>query len=331
MNASSLVNETSKLPLNNFNFGYFILSMLTIITNLFLISIIIIRHIHNLNSTIMVSMCIVDICFASSYLFPRFAFPMSSRWSIHFCNSLPKLGISFIINLSFHLCLLSLDKYFSITQPFCYNKHATIKKGAIIICWSWMISIVVAFLPFYTYDRIDRPRCSLYSDDQERDHIYLLFVFIILFFVPLTLSVIVYVRLFIIVYKHTSRIVGGNNSANNRAISVIIKNKKVIFQVCAVIGMFAIFMTPYTICFLTIGLVTSISDIALSHLIASRYLAFAYPCINPIVYGYFMADIRKEIMTILRKSCIHSSKPKKRRYHHSVSQIIAGSAVTGIV
>ncbi|RDD46293.1 Beta-4C adrenergic receptor [Trichoplax sp. H2] len=320
MNVSNFKNGTNNPIHINFSVGYFLLSNITIITNLFLISIITLRRIRSLNSTIMASMCTVDILYATIYLYPRFAFPMSSRSNIYFCNILPKLGIAFIINLSFHLCLLSLDKYLSITRPFFYNNHATIGKGSLVICMSWIASLLIAFLPFFTFDNIHRSICSLYSENLENDRIYLLFVFIILFFMPLTSSIIVYLRLFIIVYRHNSRIIYENASRSNRAINVIIKNKKVIFQVCAVIGMFTVCMTPYTICFLTIGLVAPLSKSAITHLIASQYLAFAYPSINPLVYGYFMADTRHEIITLFRKMCGYSTEQKKPN-HYSASQI----------
>lgn len=280
---------------------------LTVITNAGMLGLIIaVRKLHTMSNWIMASMFCSGIIFAVLYLLPR--------WVLYYqgvsedpiaCTVLPFTGIGLIVNLNLHLTLVSLDRYFCVMFPFKYEMKKTrvIAMSSVAACW--LISILGAYLPLFTILIVDPNKCIGLQTANPVHYAYLLTIFSVLFFFPLLVLIVTYTQILLIVNSHTQR----DKIISRRAstpLSVIKRNIRAIKYMAIMIGIFIIFWLPYVILFLLLNSYEKV-PIATAQIIRSfQYLAFSYPAINPLLYGYFTASLRREIEKRIRATWLGS-------------------------
>ncbi|KAK7161530.1 hypothetical protein R3I94_004266 [Phoxinus phoxinus] len=112
------------------------------------------------------------------------------------CDIYLALDVLFCTSSIVHLCAISLDRYWSVTQAVEYNLKRTPRrvKGMIVVVW--LISAVISFPPLISMDRnkdVDKnePQCQL------NDHTwYILYSSIGSFFAPCVIMILVYIRIY---------------------------------------------------------------------------------------------------------------------------------------
>nr|XP_033806101.1 alpha-2C adrenergic receptor-like [Geotrypetes seraphini]XP_033815474.1 alpha-2C adrenergic receptor [Geotrypetes seraphini] len=111
------------------------------------------------------------------------------------CDIYLALDVLFCTSSIVHLCAISLDRYWSVTQAVEYNLKRTPRriKGTIVVVW--LISAVISFPPLISMDRDPEddvfPQCKLNDDTW-----YILSSCIGSFFAPCVIMVLVYVRIY---------------------------------------------------------------------------------------------------------------------------------------
>ncbi|KAJ8000505.1 hypothetical protein DPEC_G00180820 [Dallia pectoralis] len=111
------------------------------------------------------------------------------------CDIYLALDVLFCTSSIVHLCAISLDRYWSITQAIEYNQKRTPKrlKGMIVVVW--LISAVISFPPLISMDRSTggdtRPQCRLNDETW-----YILYSSIGSFFAPCVIMILVYIRIY---------------------------------------------------------------------------------------------------------------------------------------
>ncbi|KAG8200123.1 hypothetical protein JTE90_018912 [Oedothorax gibbosus] len=95
-----------------------------------------------------------------------------------------------------NLCLISLDRYWSVTQAVEYLKKRTATRAVLMICFVWVLSALISLPPLLGWKKEERaedyPSCSL-SDDVG----YVLYSALGSFYIPAIVMVFVYIRIFI--------------------------------------------------------------------------------------------------------------------------------------
>ncbi|XP_051558918.1 alpha-2C adrenergic receptor [Myxocyprinus asiaticus] len=112
------------------------------------------------------------------------------------CDIYLALDVLFCTSSIVHLCAISLDRYWSVTQAVEYNLKRTPNrvKGMIVVVW--LIAAVISFPPLITMDRNNEgkesePQCQL------NDHTwYILYSSIGSFFAPCVIMILVYIRIY---------------------------------------------------------------------------------------------------------------------------------------
>ncbi|TNN62138.1 Alpha-2A adrenergic receptor [Liparis tanakae] len=100
-----------------------------------------------------------------------------------------------------HLCAISLDRYWSITQAIEYNLKRTPRRIKCIIFIVWVIAAVISFPPLITMEKEnseEEPVCKINNDKW-----YVISSCIGSFFLPCVIMVLVYVRIYQIAKKRT--------------------------------------------------------------------------------------------------------------------------------
>ncbi|XP_055928119.1 alpha-2 adrenergic receptor-like [Argiope bruennichi] len=94
-----------------------------------------------------------------------------------------------------NLCLISLDRYWSVTQAVEYLKKRTASRAVFMICFVWILSALISLPPLLGWKKEERPEdypsCSL-SDDVG----YVLYSALGSFYIPAIVMVFVYIKIF---------------------------------------------------------------------------------------------------------------------------------------
>ncbi|XP_047432523.1 alpha-2A adrenergic receptor [Mugil cephalus] len=117
------------------------------------------------------------------------------------CEIYLALDVLFCTASIAHLCAISLDRYWSITQAIEYNLKRTPRRIKCIIFIVWVIAAVISFPPLITMEKDigkDNPACEI-NDNKW----YVISSCIGSFFLPCVIMVLVYVRIYQIAKKRT--------------------------------------------------------------------------------------------------------------------------------
>ena len=315
---------------------YSIISATTIATNgLLIILIAMHRTLHNVSNAMITSMSVAAICYSLTYLLPRWALYeiLHLRYNPAACTLLPLIGILFILILNSHICLVSFDRYVSITHPFGYNRHATPRLVAALIAIVWLLPMFAIFIPLVTFLKFSNTKCvQLRPLDFLSHQVYLILLFTILFFIPLIVLVFVYGRILIIVNDHTRRQQYFHQRQSSTPTHAIIRNIKALRSMAIIVGVFIIFWLPYVITFLSLYLSATITWVQGMVVRICQYFAFSYPAVSPLIYISFTADLRNHVLkyfrfgNIKREHCI-TIDSTLRPYSEYNMPVVANSPV----
>uniref|UniRef100_H2MKI7 Alpha-2A adrenergic receptor n=1 Tax=Oryzias latipes TaxID=8090 RepID=H2MKI7_ORYLA len=117
------------------------------------------------------------------------------------CEIYLALDVLFCTASIAHLCAISLDRYWSITQAIEYNLKRTPRRIKSIIVIVWVIAAVISFPPLITMEKengSESPVCKI-NDEKW----YVISSCIGSFFLPCIIMVLVYVRIYQIAKKRT--------------------------------------------------------------------------------------------------------------------------------
>lgn len=129
------------------------------------------------------------------------------------CEIYLALDVLFCTASIAHLCAISLDRYWSITQAIEYNLKRTPRRIKCIIFIVWVIAAVISFPPLITMEKEnsdETPVCKINNDKW-----YVISSCIGSFFLPCVIMVLVYVRIYQIAKRRT-RAPPGDRKRNNQ-------------------------------------------------------------------------------------------------------------------
>ncbi|KAM9315314.1 alpha-2C adrenergic receptor [Pholidichthys leucotaenia] len=110
------------------------------------------------------------------------------------CDIYLALDVLFCTSSIVHLCAISLDRYWSVTQAVEYNLKRTPKRVKCMIVVVWLISAVISFPPLISMDRSSSEvssQCNLNDEPW-----YILYSSIGSFFAPCVIMILVYIRIY---------------------------------------------------------------------------------------------------------------------------------------
>ncbi|XP_030058615.1 alpha-2A adrenergic receptor [Microcaecilia unicolor] len=118
------------------------------------------------------------------------------------CEIYLALDVLFCTSSIVHLCAISLDRYWSITQAIEYNLKRTPRRIKCIIFIVWVISAVISFPPLISIEKEsgkqEEPLCKI-NDEKW----YVISSCIGSFFAPCIIMILVYIRIYQIAKRRT--------------------------------------------------------------------------------------------------------------------------------
>ncbi|XP_052446857.1 alpha-2A adrenergic receptor [Carassius gibelio] len=148
----------------------------------------------------LVSMASADILVATLVMPFSLANELMGCWAFGrvWCEIYLALDVLFCTASITHLCAISLDRYWSITQAIEYNLKRTPQRIKCIIVIVWIIAAVISFPPLITMKKEEGATCKI-----NEEKWYIISSSIGSFFVPCIIMILVYIRIYQIAKKRT--------------------------------------------------------------------------------------------------------------------------------
>ncbi|XP_030055454.1 alpha-2B adrenergic receptor [Microcaecilia unicolor] len=158
----------------------------------------------------LVSLAAADILVATLIIPFSLAKELMGYWYFQktWCEIYLALDVLFCTSSIAHLCAISLDRYWSVSQAIEYNSKRTPKRIKCIILIVWTIAAVISFpsllLKKSETSLLEKPQCELIDKTW-----YILSSSICSFFAPCVIMILVYLRIYLIA-KRRNRKASGN-------------------------------------------------------------------------------------------------------------------------
>uniref|UniRef100_A0AAQ5YNX7 G-protein coupled receptors family 1 profile domain-containing protein n=1 Tax=Amphiprion ocellaris TaxID=80972 RepID=A0AAQ5YNX7_AMPOC len=157
----------------------------------------------------LVSLATADILVATLVMPFSLANELMGYWYFGkvWCGIYLALDVLFCTSSIVHLCAISLDRYWSVTQAVEYNLKRTPKRVKSIILIVWLISAFISSPPLISIDSNNdvssQPQCQLNDDTW-----YILSSSIASFFAPCLIMILVYIRIYQVAKTRTRSMSG---------------------------------------------------------------------------------------------------------------------------
>ncbi|XP_056157838.1 alpha-2A adrenergic receptor-like [Lampris incognitus] len=157
----------------------------------------------------LVSLACADILVATLVMPFSLANELMGYWYFGkvWCEIYLALDVLFCTSSIVHLCAISLDRYWSISQAVEYNLKRTPRRIKCVVFIVWVLAAIISFPPLITMEKEgakeDGPTCKI--NEQKW---YILFSSTASFFAPCVIMILVYVRIYQIA-KRRSRALPG--------------------------------------------------------------------------------------------------------------------------
>uniref|UniRef100_A0A8C4RD05 Alpha-2B adrenergic receptor n=1 Tax=Erpetoichthys calabaricus TaxID=27687 RepID=A0A8C4RD05_ERPCA len=157
----------------------------------------------------LVSLAAADILVATLIIPFSLANELMGYWYFKtvWCEIFLALDVLFCTSSIVHLCAISLDRYWSVSQAIEYNSKRTPRRIKGIILTVWLISATISFPPLISMNKKKmqqgdgRPQCELNNENW-----YILSSSIGSFFVPCVIMILVYIRIYQIAKQRTRQL-----------------------------------------------------------------------------------------------------------------------------
>ncbi|XP_074604787.1 dopamine receptor 2-like [Brevipalpus obovatus] len=180
------------------------------------------RYLHTVTNLFVASLAVAD-CLVGAVVMPSsVVHEVMNHWWI-FGQDWCDLWHSFDVLAStasiLNLCVISLDRYWAITDPISYPARMTPRKAKFLIALVWTCSAIISFPAILWWRAVSPPARPLRCDFTE-DVSYLVTSSIISFYGPLVVMIFVYFRIYCAAIKQTKSIKTGlksipSNDGNN--------------------------------------------------------------------------------------------------------------------
>ncbi|NXL74711.1 DRD5 protein, partial [Leptocoma aspasia] len=234
-----------------------------------------------------------------------------------------------------HLCLISLERYWAIANPFCYQRRVTQRVAFVTIGVAWLLSLLISFIPVqlqWHKDREPPSREQLGFDgsveegscDSSLSGTYAISSSLISFYIPVAIMLGTYGRLFLIARRQLRRISslespagharscpGSSDCPRETSLKSSLKKETKVLQTLSIImGVFVCCWLPFFVlnCLLPFcdpelrvpGALPCVSGTVLS---TFTWLGWANSALNPIIYA-FNAEFRRAFASLLGWGCL---------------------------
>ncbi|NXJ70858.1 DRD1C protein, partial [Rostratula benghalensis] len=315
----------------------FLLILSTLLGNtLVCVAVVKFRHLRSkVTNFFVISLAVSDLLVAILVMPWKAATQVAGFWPFGaFCDVWVAFDIMCSTASILNLCIISMDRYWAISNPFCYQRKMTQRVAFIMIGVAWLLSLLISFIPVQLKWHKDRelfsqqePGLNFTEEEENCDsslsRTYAISSSLVSFYIPVAIMIGTYTRIFRIAQRQIRRI-----SSLERAVEhaqsdcpheASLKNSfkketKVLKTLSVIMGVFVFCWLPFFVlncvvpfCNLDLrepGELPCVSETVFNIFV---WFGWANSSLNPIIYA-FNADFRRAFATILGCGCLcHSN------------------------
>uniref|UniRef100_A0A672FRP9 Trace amine associated receptor 1 n=1 Tax=Salarias fasciatus TaxID=181472 RepID=A0A672FRP9_SALFA len=255
-------------------------SAVTVLGNLLvIISVIYFQQLHTPTNFLIISLAVTDL------LVGFVVFPLNVEFSATSClynsNVLCNVRNSFDITLStasiFHLCFISIDRYYAVCQPLTYRTKINVHVVVIMIFCLFVIGLNVekCLENCLFFANILGPMFS--------------------FYLPVIIMLCIYLKIFLVAQKQAHSI--QNCHSKKKGLTVRKVEGKATRTLAIVMGVFLMCLSPFFLCLAAEFLGSSPVPAEVFETVA--WLALFNSMLNPFIYAFFYSWFRSAFRLIL--------------------------------
>ena len=269
------------------------------------------RRLRTVTNYLIVSLATADITVSVLVMPYAVLYDVAGTWRFGwiFCYFFNSCDVMCCTASILHLCTISLDRYWAITDPLRYSRCMSKTRTSILIAGAWVCSALISFIPIYSgwfvadgaAVYVDSPECAL-----NVNKIYAVVSAMTSFYIPLLVMVFVYVRIFKIAQAQAREIVKQEIHLNpsqsitdaNKSKRSFHKDSKAIKTLGTIMGIFIVSWLPFFLMYVILPFCEScyIPRVAIS---AITWLGYANSFMNPIVYAFLNKDFSNAFKRLL--------------------------------
>lgn len=318
------------------------------------------RHLRSkVTNAFVVSLAVSDLFVAVLVMPWRAVSEVAGIWLFgRFCDTWVAFDIMCSTASILNLCVISMDRYWAISNPFRYERRMTRRFAFLMIGVAWTLSVLISFIPVQlNWHRADDSSAHEQGDcNASLNRTYAISSSLISFYIPVLIMVGTYTRIFRIAQTQIRRISSLERAAGQRvqnqshrasthdesALKTSFKREtKVLKTLSVIMGVFVFCWLPFFVLNCVVpfcevdkgGEPPCVSDTTFSIFV---WFGWANSSLNPVIYA-FNADFRKAFSTILgcSKFCSSSSvqavdfSNELVSYHHDTTLQKEPAAGTG--
>nr|XP_006822831.1 PREDICTED: histamine H2 receptor-like [Saccoglossus kowalevskii] len=259
------------------------------------------RRLQTVSNYYIISLAVADLLVGIAVLPFSAIYELRRVWDFgpFFCNIYVSCDVMFCTASMLSLFAISIDRYMAITDPMTYHVKMTSGRALTFIGVVWLVSFLISFVPLHLGWNTEDGNVQNYATPTqcafEHNPTYSLVDGIVLFFIPLIVMCVTYLRVLMIARQQARKINAG--AITQRRESVILKSKSAVDEhkatkiLAVVMGCFVICWVPYFLAFTFCPLgKCNVSYDAFALLL---WLGYVNSTINPILYALLNREFRK--------------------------------------
>ncbi|XP_028662267.1 alpha-1A adrenergic receptor-like [Erpetoichthys calabaricus] len=298
------------------------------------------RHLQTVTHYFIVNLAVADLLLTTTVLPFSATFEILGYWVFGriFCNIWAAVDVLCCTASIMSLCMISVDRYVGVSYPLRYPSIMTEKRGLLMLVGLWALSITISIGPLFGWKEPapdDETICKITEEPG-----YAIFSAFGSFYVPMTIILIMYCRVYVVAKRATRDLKLGMKieKSNSEAVTLRIHRKNVVpsdetlrsrtpFSIQLhkfsrekkaaktlgiVVGCFILCWLPFFLV-LPIGSIFPAYKPSETVFKITFWLGYFNSCINPIIYRYSSQEFKKAFQNVLHARCSQSragSMPK---------------------
>ncbi|XP_030638768.1 trace amine-associated receptor 1-like [Chanos chanos] len=263
------------------------------------------QRLHTPTNYLILSLAVSDLLLGAFVMPPGLVRSLETCWYFgdFFCMFHSSADFSLCNASILHLTFISIDRYYAVCKPLEYQTKFNNWVSLAMIAMSWTLSIVFGFAITFSDLRIEGKKdlhvnCKgscLAMHGREIGVGYS----IIFYFIPVTIIISIYTKIFFIAQKHAKVIHSITLKVNINKMAAGKLDMKATKTLAVVIGVFLSCWTPFFMCNITDPLVGHSIPPLLYEIL--MWLAYLNSMFNPVIYALSYSWFRDASKTLWNK------------------------------
>ena len=209
---------------------------------------------------------------------------ISRRWimSDSLCKLHGFLGSFFFCASIFTLTIMSIEQYYALVMPL--SRTITIPRAWYMVGSVWVLSALLSMGPVLGWGHFgynsSTLACGVAYPRSTSERLYLLFLVLIAYGIPLLVMAYAYIRILFAVRKHTDRIARYTKGG----LEVMKLQRRITYTLLLVLLMFLLCWLPFVFLIVLATQNTNVNELPYGLGVAAYWCGFFNSCINPIIF-----------------------------------------------